>query len=97
VINTLKTAAATIKTEIKYYQLLLGHPKTPRIAKWLLGAALAYTLSPIDLIPDFIPLLGQLDDLVIVTSLVQMAIRVIPQELKDECRKKANIDSPPLS
>ncbi len=64
----------------------------PRVGCWpkiLLGLALAYALSPIDLIPDFIPVLGQLDDLIIVPALVAWAIRSIPPPLLAEARQKA--------
>jgi uncharacterized membrane protein YkvA (DUF1232 family) len=54
-----------------------------------LGGATAYLLSPIDIIPDFIPILGQLDDLVIVPSMIYGALAFIPASVKAECRKKA--------
>ena len=76
------------KREIAYYQALMIHQRTPRISRWLLGAAIAYFLSPIDLIPDGIPILGQLDDLVIVTGLVYAALLLIPNPVKIECRNK---------
>jgi carbonic anhydrase len=60
------------------------------VSKWLLGAALVYLASPVDLIPDFIPVLGQLDDLVIVRGLVRLATRFIPREVVAECREKAS-------
>jgi uncharacterized membrane protein YkvA (DUF1232 family) len=55
----------------------------------LLGAALAYLVSPVDLVPDFIPVLGQLDDLVIVRGLVWLAMRSIPRDVMAECTEKA--------
>lgn len=64
--SRLKTILAAFKTELKTYQLVLKDKRTPRAAKWLLGAAVAYFLSPVDLIPDFIPVLGQMDDLLVV-------------------------------
>ena len=57
------------------------------VAKFFLGLAIGYVLMPFDLIPDFIPLIGQLDDLVIVPLLVYIAIKVIPDGLVSECRE----------
>ena len=76
------------KQEIAYYRALFTHPRTPRISRWLLGGAVAYLVSPIDIIPDFIPILGQLDDLLIVPSLVYAALAFIPASVKAECREK---------
>jgi uncharacterized membrane protein YkvA (DUF1232 family) len=78
----------TIKREIAVYQLVLRHPRTPWPARLLLGLAVAYLLSPIDLIPDPIPLLGQLDDVLIVPGLVTLALKLIPQEVVAECRQQ---------
>ncbi|MFT7413486.1 MAG: uncharacterized membrane protein YkvA (DUF1232 family) [Methylophagaceae bacterium] len=75
-----------IKTELAYYRALTTDHRTPIIAKWLIVAAIAYLLMPFDLIPDFIPILGQLDDLIIVPGLVWLGLRCIPQILKQEIR-----------
>jgi uncharacterized membrane protein YkvA (DUF1232 family) len=60
-----------------------------RRSKILIALALGYALSPIDLIPDFIPLLGQLDDLLIIPALIALALKSIPKEVLDEYRQKA--------
>ena len=83
-----KSLARQFKQEIRVYGLVLKHPRTPWAARVLLGAAVAYAVSPIDLIPDFIPVLGQLDDLVIVPALVMMALKLIPKDVVAECRAK---------
>ncbi len=77
-----------IKQEITVYQLVLRHPRTPWPARIVLGLAVAYLLSPIDLIPDFIPVLGQLDDLLIVPGLFALALKLIPKEVVTECREQ---------
>jgi len=64
-------------------------PRTPLAAKLLAGAVAAYAFSPIDLIPDFIPVLGQLDDLIIVPLGIVLAVRLIPPELMAEHRAAA--------
>ncbi|WP_448523756.1 YkvA family protein [Pseudothermotoga sp.] len=63
--------------------------RVPRRSKILIALALGYALSPIDLIPDFVPLLGQLDDLLIVPALIALALKSIPREVLDEYREKA--------
>jgi uncharacterized membrane protein YkvA (DUF1232 family) len=85
----LKAAAASFRREIRVYQLVRQHPRTPMIAKVLIGVAVAYTLSPIDLIPDFIPILGHLDDMIIVPLLVVAAVKHIPEDVLQECRARA--------
>lgn len=67
---------------------MLKHEEIPWLARVLLGAAIAYFVSPIDLIPDAIPVLGQLDDLLIVPGLVALALRMVPKEVVEECRLK---------
>ena len=91
----LRGAYDRFRREIRVYQLVLRHPRTPRAAKWLLGAAVAYSLSPIDLIPDFIPILGHLDDAVIVPGLVIAAIRLTPRDVLEECRAQVARSSGP--
>lgn len=86
---SLRIAVARIRREVRVWSLVLKDPRTPRVSKWLLGAALAYLASPVDLIPDFIPILGQVDDLVIVPGLVWLATRFIPRAVIAECREKA--------
>ena len=76
-----------IGREISYYRALLKHPRTPRVSRWFLAAAIAYFISPIDLIPDAIPILGQLDDLLIVPTLIYLALAFIPSDVKAECRR----------
>ena len=69
------------------YRRVLRHGETPRLAKILLGAALGYLLLPFDIIPDFIPVFGQLDELVVVPLLVWAATKTIPPDVLAECRR----------
>ncbi len=85
----LKQFAGTIKQELEFYRMVSKHPNTPLSSKMLLGLAIAYLLLPFDLIPDFIPLLGQLDDLVIVPLLIYMALKLTPEEVIKACREMA--------
>ena len=64
-------------------------PRTPWLAKLVIGLVVAYALSPIDLIPDFIPLLGYLDDLLLLPLGIWLAIRLLPAEVLAECRARA--------
>jgi len=83
-----KQLVRTFEQEIRVYRLVLTHPRTPWLARILLGAAVAYAASPIDLIPDFIPVIGYLDDIIIVPMLVVIALRLIPKDVVAECRAR---------
>jgi uncharacterized membrane protein YkvA (DUF1232 family) len=69
---------------------VLRDPRTPRAAKLLLAAAVLYAVSPVDVIPDFIPVVGHLDDLVIVPALIVLAFSLIPGTLIAEARQQAD-------
>jgi len=86
----LRSLGKTLKSELKVYRLVLEDRRTPTVAKIMLALAVGYLLLPFDLIPDFIPIFGHLDDAVIVPALVFVAIKMIPQEVLDEARLKAN-------
>ena len=68
---------------------LAKHPQTPRAAKWVAFAVIAYAVSPIDLIPDFIPVLGLLDDLIIVPLGVALVVRLTPRPLWEALLREA--------
>jgi len=66
------------------------HADTPLVAKLLCVLVVAYALSPIDLIPDFVPVLGYLDDVILLPCLIWIAIKLIPASVLTECRTKAD-------
>jgi uncharacterized membrane protein YkvA (DUF1232 family) len=75
------------KRELQLYRNILADPRAPRLTKWLLGMAVAYALSPVDIIPDFIPIVGYLDDALIIPTLVYLALKTIPKPLLEEHRR----------
>lgn len=84
-----KERAEQLEAETYALYLAYRHPRVKWYAKLFAAAVAAYAFSPIDLIPDFIPVLGYLDDLVIVPLGVMLALRLIPSEVMAECRAKA--------
>ncbi|HLO16865.1 MAG TPA: YkvA family protein [Anaerolineales bacterium] len=89
VLNQLKARARALKREVFAIYTAARDPRTPWFAKALVFLTVAYTLSPIDLIPDFIPILGYLDDLLIVPGGIWLAMRLIPPEVLEEARATA--------
>ena len=86
----LRSVGKTLKSELKVYRLVLEDRRTPTVAKIMLALAVGYLLLPFDLIPDFIPIIGHLDDAVIVPALVVIAVKMIPREVLDQARLKAD-------
>jgi len=92
-LESLKERAEQLKRNLYILYLAYKHPKTPIYAKIWAGLVIAYALSPIDLIPDFIPVLGYLDDLVVLPIGILIAIKLIPKEVLKECKEKeANLE-----
>ena len=91
-IKSWKTKSKQLKTEIVALYLASQHPGTPWYAKVLAALIIGYALSPIDLIPDFIPVVGYLDDLIIVPAGIALLIKIIPGDILEECRAKAQSD-----
>jgi uncharacterized membrane protein YkvA (DUF1232 family) len=88
-VDTTRAWARRIKRDAMTLWFARSHPATPWYAKALGGFVLAYALSPIDLIPDFIPVLGYLDDVILLPVLIWLTIRMLPREVLDESRQKA--------
>ena len=91
-LDQFKARAKTLKREVIAVYLAARDPRTPWYAKGVVFLTVAYMFSPIDLIPDFVPLLGYLDDLLIVPGGIWLAIRLIPSEGMKEARATAATD-----
>jgi len=89
VILELKQKAKNLKKEILVLYYAYHDPQLSLLPKILIISTVAYALSPIDLIPDFIPLLGYLDDLIILPLLISISIKLIPVEIMEASREKA--------
>ena len=87
--QSLKQQARKLKKEIYAIYLACKDPRIPWYARLLAGCVVAYAFSPIDLIPDFIPIIGYLDDLIIVPLLIWLVLKMIPVAVLNECREKA--------
>ena len=84
----LKLKAKQLKADIPALFLALKDKDTPIFAKVFAGITVVYALSPIDLIPDFIPILGYLDDVLLLPFLVALTIKLIPREILEEKRRQ---------
>jgi uncharacterized membrane protein YkvA (DUF1232 family) len=88
-LDQLKTRARQLEREVHTVAIAARDPRTPWYVKALIFFVVAHTLSPIDLIPDFIPILGYLDDLIITPGGLWLAVRLIPPEVMEEARAMA--------
>ncbi len=84
----LKIKAKKIKQNIFILVEAYKHPDTPLYVKVLAAIIVAYAFSPIDLIPDFIPVLGYLDDLILLPAGIMLVLKLIPKEILEECQEK---------
>jgi len=89
----LRAKAAALRQETLALWYALRHPRTPLGAKLLATLVVAYAISPIDLIPDFIPVLGLLDDLVLLPLGIALCVKLVPSDVMAECREKARASS----
>jgi uncharacterized membrane protein YkvA (DUF1232 family) len=88
-LKTWKDKAKLLKREVYALYLCSRHPKTPLYAKLFAIFIVGYALSPIDLIPDFIPVIGYIDDLILIPAGIALLIRMMPPSVLQECRQKA--------
>ncbi len=91
----LREWARSVKTDIRALGLAMGDPRVPWYAKLLAAGVVAYALSPIDLIPDVIPVIGYLDDLLLLPLGIVLVVRMIPPELMADLRERAATSGPP--
>jgi uncharacterized membrane protein YkvA (DUF1232 family) len=85
----LKQRARRLKADTFALYLAARHPGTPWYAKLLVAGIVAYAFSPIDLIPDFVPILGYLDDLILIPMGIALAVKMVPAPVLAECRARA--------
>ncbi len=86
-----KRRARQLKTEIYALYLAYKDPRVPWYAKLFIACIVGYAFSPIDLIPDFIPVIGYLDDLILIPMGIALALKMIPPTVLADCREKARI------
>ena len=89
-LDSLKERASELMRESYALYLAARHPLTPWYAKLFVAGVVAYAFSPIDLIPDFVPVLGYLDDLVLIPLGIAVAIKLVPPEVLAECNARAH-------
>lgn len=88
-LNKLKVWAKNLKHYLYALYLAYHHQNVPLIAKIVAVIVVSYALSPIDLIPDFIPIIGYIDDLILLPLGIMLAIKLMPAEVWNECKMKA--------
>lgn len=87
--NNLENKSKKLKINIPALSLALKNKNTPKLAKFFAAITVCYALSPIDLVPDFIPILGYLDDLLLIPILVTITLKLIPDDIFKQCQKQA--------
>ena len=92
IVEGLRRRVRALKAETLALYYVARDPRVPWYARLFVTAVVAYALSPIDLIPDFVPVLGYLDDLILVPLGIMLALRMVPQPILDECRARAHAE-----
>jgi uncharacterized membrane protein YkvA (DUF1232 family) len=97
-LQQLQTRARSLKRDTLALYFAARDPRTPWYAKALAAAVVAYALSPFDLIPDFIPVIGYLDDVIVVPLGIALVLKLVPATVMAECRERARAaESRPVS
>jgi uncharacterized membrane protein YkvA (DUF1232 family) len=94
ILKRFKERARALRSDICTLYLAAQHPKTPWHAKLFMAAIVAYAFSPIDLVPDFVPILGYLDELILLPIGISIALKMIPPDIVMDCRARADQSSP---
>ena len=92
-LDRLRRRARALKVETLALYHVARDPRVPWYARLFVGVVVAYALSPIDLIPDFIPILGYLDDLILIPLGIALALRMVPRDVLEDCRARAERDA----
>lgn len=92
ILPSLKNRAARLKKEILVLYYAYRDPRTPRLTRFIALCVIAYAFSPLDLIPDFIPILGYLDDLILIPLGISLALKMIPQPVLQDCRQQVEFE-----
>jgi uncharacterized membrane protein YkvA (DUF1232 family) len=88
-LKRLRKWARAVKSDVLVLWFCCRHPRTPLLVKLLAIAIAGYALSPIDLIPDFIPVLGYLDELILLPVAIYLVLKLVPPDVLAECREQA--------
>ena len=88
-VESLKARTRALKVELVALALAAKDPRTPWYAKLIVAGCVAYALSPVDLVPDFIPVVGLIDDLIFVPLAAALAVRFIPDQVLADCRARS--------
>lgn len=89
ILKTWKTWAENLRLQIYTMYYAYKDPRTPWYAKAFGAVVIAYAFSPVDLIPDFVPILGYLDDLILIPLGIALAVKLIPKEILTKCAQQA--------
>lgn len=94
--DKLKQWARELKSNVIALYFALKHPQTPLYAKVYIAIVVGYALSPIDLIPDFIPILGYLDEIILLPLFIALALKIMPSDVMQACRHKSITEPPAI-
>jgi len=92
-LESVKKVATDFAREMQVYRLILQDPRTPRMSKALLGCAALYAVAPFDLVPDVLPVVGQIDDAFVISSFVVLGLSLLPEGMVNEYRQQVKHDA----